>query len=174
MTLDVQCNDPWNDLTALLGQLESQHGRLLELTEDKLSAVRRNDLLRMVEIERAQRRLAAEIRSTEQARRKRVETLAGTWGLNEKAAGRLTLKELASRASAPQAQALTERGAALRLAMARLARTNRLTSSVCREVLHHLRAVFASVRESLALAAGYSGSGVAVASSGRPLFDTIG
>lgn len=135
-----------DDLTHLMGTLESLHGDLAGLMERKVDAMRRADVEGLSELGAKEIALTQRLRERDVMRRRVLERIGKELGLNAARARTLTVSQLSPHLDEPQRANLMEAARKLRSAVFRSARTNRLAGVIAREVLEHMRWVFASVR----------------------------
>jgi len=162
------------DLTRLLDDLRATHEELLGVIREKLDAMKRADLRVMREMTIKEQALARTIQQREGLRRQLMDAIGAALGLSGGAARAITISRLAARLSVEQADALRRTARALGSVMHEVAHSNRIAGSTCREVINHLRWVFASVRPTPDAPSGYAVNGAHVTSPATMLFETVG
>ncbi len=161
------------DLIRLLGGLQKLHGQLRSLVEVKIDAMKRADIAAMGELSRQEQTLAERLATYEESRRRLMEAMGEELGLSSQAARAITVSQLASRLSQPQRSLLRDAAGKLREVASQVAQANRVAGVVSREILNHLKFVFASVRPKEGQPVGYCGDGAPVGSGKMQIFETV-
>ncbi len=164
----------FRDLLRLFDALAELNERLFVLLGSKIDAMKRADLAAMRGCGEGERELVEQLQQREGLRRQLMDAIGEELGLSSRAARLLTVTQLASRISEPQRAALLKAADLVRKAVLKVAQANRVVGTVSREVLNHLKWVFASVRPRDEKPAGYAGDGVLVTSSGAAMFEMVG
>jgi hypothetical protein len=103
-----------------------------------------------------------------------MDAIGEALGLSSRSARALSITQLAPRLVDPQRAALTDAADRVRKAVLKVTQANRVAGVVSREILHHLKWIFASVRPRDEKPMGYAGDGAMVPSCGTPMFETVG
>lgn len=157
-----------DELLALMSTLEELHGELAEVAERRMDAMRRADLEAMAALSVRDAELARRLRETEEARRGVLERIGSTTVRNGGRNRMPTVSQLSLILDEGERARLMDAAKRLRAAVFRSGRLHRLAGSVAREVLDHLRWVFASMREK-----GVGESGYGVTGQGRRILDAV-
>ncbi len=162
------------EFSRLLDALCQLQMELADVLQLKLDAMRRADLPAM---QRVGEREVALVRSIEQRnglRLQLMDAMANDWQLPEGAGRTMTMSQLTARLSGGARDGLVCVVDRLRDAVALVARTNATVSVVAREVVGHLRWVFASVRPADEQPTGYAGDGAVVTVPTAGIFEMMG
>lgn len=162
------------DLVRLLDQMRSLYGQMFTLIDEKLAAMRRSDVEAMTHAGTKETVLADRLGEREGLRKQLMDAVGEEIGLASRSGRRLTVSQLANRLADRDKAALLAAADRLRREVAKVAQANRVAGVVAREVVSHLRWVFAAVRPCEEEPAGYSKSGVVVSRSAGPMFDAVG
>ena len=135
-----------DDLITLMGTLETIHGDLAGLMQRNVEAMRRADVEGLTELGAKEIALTQRLRERDAMRRQVLERIGKSLGLNAARARTLTVSQLTMHLDGPQRTKLMAAARKLRTEVFRSARTNRIAGAIAREVLEHMRWVFASVR----------------------------
>lgn len=162
------------DLVRLLDGLTAAHQELLVAIRDKLAAMKRADLHTMREMTIKEQRLARSIQEREGFRRQLTDNIGIAIGLAPGEARTLTVSQLATRLPPSTADALTAAAERLRDIMHKVAQSNRVAGTACREVINHMKWVFASVRPKEDTPVGYAGDGALVGTNSTKIFEATG
>jgi len=163
-----------NDLVKLLDGLYGLHDELTGVIRGKIEAMKRADTEQMRCHGEREHALVEAIREREGLRRQLMDLVAKDIGLPARSARTISLRQLAARTPHPHREALEGAGDRLRVCMARVAAANRVASETARQVVGHLRWVFASVRPGDSRPMGYSQAGRLVAAAETSLLDAMG
>lgn len=163
-----------HDLVRLLDGLAVTHTELLDAVREKLAAMKRADLHTMREMTIKEQTLARTIQEREGLRRQIMDIIGSQIGLASGEARTLTVSQLATRLPAESGQALTCSVQKLRDIMHKVAQSNRVAGVACREVINHMKWVFASVRPKDDPPVAYADNGALVGSSATKLFEVVG
>jgi len=162
------------DLLRLLDALATMNEQLYTLIGTKIDAMKRADLHAMRECGARERDMVRNMHEREGFRRQLMDAIGEDWGLSPRSARELSVTQLASRLAGSQGTALSEAAGRVRKAVFKVTQANRVAGVVCREILHHLKWIFASVRPGDEKPAEYAGDGVMVPSRNTPMFETVG
>ena len=162
------------DLLKLLESLQNLFEQLLGLVQSKFEAMRRADVPAMQALSERERELAAHLHEREGFRRQLVGAMSEELALPPETARALAVSQIASRVSKPQQKGLLDAAERLRLTVSKVTQANRVAGAVSREILNHLKWVFASVRPKDAEPAVYAGDGALVARANNRIFETVG
>ena len=173
MTKTIEANR-LRDLLRLLDTLATMNAQLFTLIGSKIDAMKRADLHAMRECGERERDMVQQMQEREGLRRQLMDAIGEVLGLSSRSARALSVTQLASRLVDPQRAALTEAADRVRKAVFKVTQANRVAGVVSREILHHLKWIFASVRPRDEKPAGYAGDGVMVSNCGTPMFETVG
>lgn len=164
----------FGDLLKLFGSLETLHVRLLKLIQAKIDAMKQADATRIGELTRQEQEVAQRIHEREGFRRQLMDAIGGQLGLPPRAARVLSVSQLAARIPEPQHAKLVSAADRLRARVARVAAANHVAGAVARQIVNHLKWVFAAVRPAGDGTEGYSGKGVLLPVAETRVFDTVG
>jgi len=170
----VDASKQVRDLVRLLDDLTVTHKELLGAVREKLAAMRRADLHTMREMTVKEQTLARTIQEREGLRRQLMDIIGTQIGLTPGEARSLTMSQLATRLEPEASQALMNSAQVLRGIMHKVAQSNRVAGVACREVINHMKWVFASVRPKDDPPVAYAGNGTLVGSSATKLFEVVG
>lgn len=158
----------------MLDTLRQQQAQLLDCIESKLDAVRRADVPAMQDLYRKEATLVSQIRERDGFRRQLMDRIGCELGWPVGAGRALHISKLASRVTAAERAPLLDAARELRDAALAVQRANRVTGAVSRELLNHLRTVFASVVPKNDSPVGYTGDGAVVCQSDVRVFEAVG
>ena len=164
----------FNELLKLFGGLETLHDRLLKLIQAKIDAMKQADVVRISELTGQEQEVARRIHEREGFRRQLIDAIGEQLGLPPRAARVLSVSQLAARLPEPQHSKLLSAADGLRTRMTRVAAANRVAGAVAREIVSHLKWIFAAVRPAGDGTDGYSGKGVLLPVAETRVFDTVG
>jgi len=162
------------DLIRLFGVLKDLHGQLLVLIQLKMDAMRRADLAVVNELNQREQAMVRRLEEREGLRRPLMDSIGAELGLPSRAARELTVSQLAARLSEPARRSLVDAANELRAVVAQVARLNRVAGAFTRDVMNHLKWVFASVRPKEDGPSGYTGMGVAATAADLRIFEAVG
>lgn len=162
------------DLLKLLDTLATMNEQLFTLIGSKIDAMKRADLHAMRDCGEQERDMVQRMQEREGMRRQLMDAIGEEWGLSSRSARALSVTQLASRLVDSQRTALCAAADRVRKAVFKVTQANRVAGVVSREILHHLKWIFASVRPRDEKPAGYAGDGVMVPSCNTPMFETVG
>ena len=162
------------DLIALLTQLSELHDELFSLVDEKISAMRSADLDAMRVCNDKEHLLARRLHERQGLRVQLTEALGKELGIAPAVARAMTVSQLAMRVPASQCKTLTDAADRLRATIAKVAQANRVAGVISREIVNHLRWVFAAVRPQDDRPVDYGDAGVLVARSSTCLFEAVG
>lgn len=155
-------------------QLTSLHEELAGVIERKIDAVRRNDFQAVRDAGACEQALVTRIQEREGLRRQLVDAIGDQAGWPAGAARRLSAAQFSERLDESQRAPLSQRVEALRSGVAQVSRMNRVASAVCRNVLTHMKWVFAAIRPADGGASGYTGAGTPATRISTQLIDAVG
>ena len=164
----------FRDFLRLLDALATMNEQLFTLVGSKIDAMKRADLHAMRECGEREREMVQRMQEREGLRRQLMDAIGEELGLSSRSARALSVSQLASRLTEPQRAALIDAADRVRKAVLKVTQVNRVAGVVSREILHHLKWIFASVRPRDEKPAGYAGDGVLVPNYGTPMFETVG
>ena len=162
------------DLIKLMGGLQRLQERLLTLIRSKIDAMKRADAPAMRDLNDQERTVAKQLHERDGLRRQLMDAMGEEMGMPSGTARALSVSQLAARLPEPGRTTLLDAAGSLRKVMSRVAQVNRIAGAVSREILNHLKWVFASVRPAEGRPVGYSGDGAVVGSSQSRIFETVG
>lgn len=162
------------DLNRLLGSLRKMQGQLLTLVQAKIDAMKRADIPTMRELSERERALARRLQEREGLRFQLMDAIGKELGLPAQKVRALPVSQLASRLPQQQQASLLDAAEKLRNVMSRVAQANRVAGAISREIVGHLKWVFASVKPQDEKPTGYSGDGALVAATDNRIFNAIG
>lgn len=146
------------ELVTLMSGLETMYGELTQLLEAKVEAMRRADVEGMSQLGAKEIALTQRMHERDTLRKQVLERIGKSIGLNNARSRTLTVSQLTTHLDEPQRATLMDAAKRLRTAVFRSARVNRLAGAVARDVLEHMRWVFASVRPKGQASGDYSGA----------------
>ena len=162
------------DLVRLLGSLQRLQGQLLTLVQSKIDAMKRADFSAMRDLNDQEQAVVKRLQEREGFRRQLADAIGEEVGLPPRSARALPVSQLAARLPEPERTDLLDAAGKLRRAVSRVVQANRVAGAVSREILNHLKWVFASVRPGEEKPVGYSGQGVAVGPCETRILETVG
>ncbi|MGB2986517.1 MAG: flagellar protein FlgN [Phycisphaerae bacterium] len=162
------------DLLRLFSSLRKLQEHLLALVQSKIDAMRRADIPAMRELDERERAIAKRLHQREGLRRQLMDAIGEEMGLPPQTARALTVSQLASRLPGPQRPGLLNAAEKLREAASKATQVNRVAGVISREILNHLKWVFASVKPADGEPVGYAGDGALVAPAETRIFETVG
>ncbi len=162
------------DLVRLLDQMASLYGQMFTFIDEKLAAMRRADEVAMTAANAKEHLLADRLAEREGLRKQLMDAVGDEIGLASRLGRQLTVTQLANRLSGSEKVAVLASADRLRKEVSRVSQANRVAGVVAREVVNHLRWVFAAVRPGDEKPSGYSKTGVVMSQSGGPMFDALG
>ena len=162
------------DLLRLLATLRHLHDKLGDVIDAKLGAMKRADIHAMRDLGEQEQSLAARIHEREGLRRQVMDRIGDEMALGKGLARTLSATQLAEQLRGVDKSAFQEAADLLGHSIRRVAQINRVAGVATREMLHHLRWVFASVRPQREETVGYAGDGTLVSPSNTRIFDAVG
>lgn len=161
------------DLIRLFGGMQKLQEQLRGLIAAKVDAMKRADITAVGEWCRQEQVLAKQLAEREVARRRIMDAMRKELGLPDKDARAVTVSQLASRMSESQRSILQDAADRLRKVALQVVQANRVAGIVSREILNHLKLVFASVKPKEGQPIGYSGDGAPVGSGKMQILETV-
>lgn len=162
------------DLITLLTRLSDLYDELFALVDEKIAAMRRADLDAMRACGDKEQLLARTLHERQGLRIQLMEALGKELGLPPAVARAITVSQLATHIPAPQRKVLTDAADRLRATIAKVAQANRVAGVISRELVNHLRWVFAAVRPQDDRPVDYGDAGVLVSRPATYLFEAVG
>jgi len=162
------------DLVRLFDGLRMLHDELFHVLESKIDAMRRADVTGIQSAGEREQVIVLRMQEREGFRRQLMEAIGGDLGLSAKAARSLTVSQLAARLPDPERNLVVNAGSRLQTVMAKSAQANRLAATIARDVVQHMKWVFAAVRPADAVPVGYTGRGRTVVIDDASLFEAVG
>lgn len=162
------------DLIRLFDGLRELHERLLDVIRSKIDAMKRADIAAMQEHVVEEQDLARRLQQREGLRRQLMDAIGKELGLKSLSARDLTVSQLESHLPESARRRLREQTNRLTEVVAKVARINRVAGALSREVLNHVKWVFASVKPKADKSAGYSGNGELLSEASSLVFETVG
>lgn len=158
-------------LAQLLDQLIARHEALHTVIADKLEAMRRSNVSAMLEASAREATVADEILKLDQQRAAVATDLATRmqWPANVT----VRIRALAARLEPAMAKKLIDRADVLREKMLAVARANRVVELVCKQMLQHMKAVFADLVQPDESNKTYSAGGGVERPAGPQVFNTV-
>lgn len=158
-------------LVRLLDQLIARHETLHTVIADKLEAMRRSNVPAMLEASAREAAVSDEILKLDQQRAAVATDLATRmqWPANVT----VRVRALASRLEPAAAKKLIDRADVLREKMLAVARANRVVELVCKQMLQHMKAVFADLVQPDEANKTYSAGGAVDRPAGPQVFNTV-
>lgn len=158
-------------LARLLDQLIARHEALHTVIADKLEAMRRSDVPAMLEASAREAAVADEILKLDQQRAAVATDLAAR--MQWPASVTVRIRALAARLEPAAAKRLIDRADVLREKMLSVARANRVVELVCKQMLRHMKAVFADLVQPDEANKTYSAGGAVDRPAGPQVFNTV-
>ncbi|MBI1827729.1 MAG: flagellar export chaperone FlgN [Planctomycetes bacterium] len=162
-----------SDLCRLFEQLRALYEELGGILQSRLAAMRRADVPAMEDCACQEQIVVRQLQERLGLRSQLMEAVGATIGLPKPAAKQLSMTQLFAYLNESQKSALRTVADALRSAMLAVSNLNRVAAAATREVLNHLRFVFAAVRP-VGDGPCYSFAGGRMAVGGAIAFETIG
>lgn len=162
------------DVIKLLRVLHTLHTELLATVQGRIDAMKRADVRTLSELGERETAIVQRIEEREGLRRQLMDAVGEELGLPSMAARAMTVSQLAARLPVESRDALLQVGNDLRDVVTRTAQANRVAGAIAREVLNHMKWVFAAVRPKDANPAGYAGDGALVGRCDSRIFETVG
>ncbi len=162
------------DLVRLYDGLRFLHEELFNVIETKIASMRLADVAAIQSAAEAEQAVVARMREREGLRLQMMEAIGRDLGLTAKESRSMTVSQLSARLAKPEGKLLAAAASKLQIALARTKQANRLASSIARDVVEHMKSVFASVRPREAAFVGYTGRGRNVAGAESSLFEAVG
>ncbi|MCH8146479.1 MAG: flagellar protein FlgN [Planctomycetes bacterium] len=163
-----------DDLIKLLNRLSALHEDLLGVIRRKIDAMKRADIEGMREFGEQEQSIVVQIGEREGLRRQLMDLIGEDFKLPARSARSVSLKQLGARIPTAWQSILGDAGDRLRSCMTRVAAANRVAGEIARQVVTHLKWVFASVRPDDGEPVGYSRTGMLVSNTETRLFDAMG
>ncbi len=162
------------DLVILLGELERLYRRLLQQIERKIYALRHAKLEDIPELGREEQALVARIDERDGLRIQLIKAIANDYGWQDRMANSLTITQIAQPLDDEDRRQLFEVSSRLRKSLFEVAQANRIAGAIAREMSHHMKWVFASVRPNEGEVSGYSQRGEKLPQRETRLVDAMG
>ena len=162
------------DLVKLLHQLERLHDQLAVAVRSKLDAMRAADLTSLHAGGRKEQELVKRIHEREGLRRQIMDAIGDHLGMAPRTARLMTVSQLVERIPPEQGRPVGQAADALRNAVAAVARTNAIAGVVAKELVNHLRRVWAAVRPAGGDPVGYTDAGIPALGSSHRIFEALG
>ncbi len=162
------------DLVTLLNDLEQLYRRLLRQIERKIYALRHAKLDEIPILGREEQALVARIDERDGLRSQLIKAIASDYGWHTRSAQSLTITQIAQPLDEDVQRGLFETSARLRKALFEVAQANRIAGAIAREMNHHMKWVFDSVRPHEGQITGYSQRGEKVPQRENRLVDAVG
>ncbi len=162
------------DLVVLLNDLEQLYKRLLMQIERKLYALRHAKLEDIPELGREEQALVARIDERDGLRVQLIKAIAVDYGWQDRMANSLTISQIAQPLEDDGRRQLFEASTRLRKALFEVAQANRIAGAVAREMSHHMKWVFDSVRPLEGEFSGYCNRGQKLPQRETRLVDAMG
>lgn len=162
------------ELVSLLEGLTGLHEELLDTIQQKLVGMKGADLNAMRESTRREQRLVATIQEREGLRRQLMDAVGDELRLPPRTARSMSVSQLVKLIPVPAGRVLRARADELAKTMHKVAHVNRVAGATCREIVNHMRWVFAAVRPAADAPVGYAGNGALVGPTGTKIFEAMG
>lgn len=162
------------DLIKLLHVLRGLQEELLTVVQGRIDAMKRADIAGLSTLGGRELAIVKRIQEREGLRRQLMDAIGDELGLPSGTARTMTISQLAARVSPDAHDALRKAADDLRDVAMRTAQSNRIAGVVAREILLHMKWVFAAVRPKDAPPVGYAGDGALVGRSDSRIFETVG
>lgn len=177
------------DLVRLFDALRLLHDELFCVIESKIEAMRRADVAAIQAAAESEQVIVTRLKERVGFRNQLMEAIGqdlqlsanphqnqyrDRFGAVSGAARALTVSQLAARLPEPERSLVVNAASKLQAVMAKSAQANRLAATVAREVVQHMKWVFAAVRPTDAAPIGYTGRGQTVATADASLFEAVG
>jgi len=164
-------------LPELIRLLETQtglHEQLLDAIRDKLTAMKRADIVGVRAATTREQDLVATIQAREGLRRQLMDAIGRELSLTSRAARGLSVSQLMKLIPDASGRRLRAKADQLAQVMHRVAQSNRVAGAACREIVNHMKWVFAAVRPAADAPVGYAGDGALVGPTSTKIFEAIG
>lgn len=162
------------DLIRLFGAMEKLQTKMLELVGEKIDAMKRADLAGLHRLREQERALVERIREREGLRCQLLDLIGRGLGLPAPAGRALSVSQLAERIPLSEKKNFMDAALRLRSVVFHLAHANRLAGVISREVLNHVRWVFASVRPAESPTSGYAVDGARKSEPDARILEAVG
>ena len=162
------------DLVTLLDQLRALYEEMLALIGRKIEAMRKADLDAMRVCQQSEHELTKRVNEREGLRRQLMDAIGVELGLASGVGRALSISQFTEKLGKSERAGVISAADGLKSTIAKVAQSNRIAGVISREIVHHLRWVFAAVQPREQQPAGYSGAGVVVPCAGARLFETVG
>jgi len=146
----------------------------LILIQSKNDAMKRADIPAMRDLNDQEQTVVKQLQERDGFRRQLMDAIGEELGLPPRSARALSVSQLASRLPEPARTNLLDAAGKLRRAVSQVVQANCVAGAVSREILNHLKWVFASVRPAEEKPVGYSGQGVPVGPCDTRILETVG
>lgn len=162
------------EFTRLLDALCTLQGELAGVLQSKLEAMRGADLPAMQRLGEREAALVQRIEERNGLRKQLMDAMAQGCQLPAGAGRTMTISQICARLSGESRDGLIRVADRLRDAVDLVGRTNAIVAIVARELVDHLKWVFASVRPVDEHPTGYAGDGVVVTARSAGIFEMMG
>ena len=162
------------DLVRWLHHVQRLHQQLLSVVRAKIDAMRRADLPALRDLGERERVVVQRLHKRQALRPQLMDEIGEEMGLSQRTTHALSMSQLASRLSAAHGARVLAAAEGARRAMTQVAQANRVAGAVSRELINHLRWIFAAVKPKDAEPAGYRGDGGACPPADLRIFEAIG
>ncbi len=164
----------FRDLLEIFEQLRNLNDQLFTLIDAKIAAMKSADTSALTAFAEKERVLTERLREREGLRAQFMDAVGIELGLPQRAGRTLTMSQLAARLDGPQSAKLIVVADRLRSAVGQVLQANRVAGAVSREILNHLKWIFAAVRPREEKPELYSGAGVPLGRSGAAMLEVVG
>ncbi|NOT00813.1 MAG: hypothetical protein HOP29_09315 [Phycisphaerales bacterium] len=163
-----------DDLAALLDRIAVSYAALHECLEEKLACLRCAELENIDSFLGRERLLAAQLIEQDGMRRRIMEQLGRPYGMSAEKARGMPVRRLAERLGEPHSSRLCAAADRLKEQIGRTQALAGMVERVSRDVLVHVREMFAAVAAPFAGGEGYCPRGATRGSRPRELFEAVG
>jgi len=162
------------DLVRLFDTLRLLHEELFRVTDSKIDAMRHADTGAIQAAGENEQLIVTRLKEREGLRKQLMEAIGQDLGIAKNAARLLTVSQLATRLPEPERGLVVSAASRLQAAMTKSSQANRVAAAVAREVVQHMKWVFAAVRPAETALHGYTGRGQTIANTDASLFEIVG
>jgi len=162
----------FRDLLNLLEGMRAMHADMVALAADKLEAMRRADLAAMSHCAEREQTLSRRMTEREGLRKQLMDAVATELGIAGKGRA-LTVSQLAALLAEPAREEWLAVAGKLRETVLRLSRVNLLVGVAAREIVNHMKWVFAAVRPRPSARQGYAQRGSPVSGETELILEIV-
>ncbi|MHC5110820.1 MAG: flagellar export chaperone FlgN [Planctomycetota bacterium] len=162
-----------NDLCQVLQRMQELYNEIVVTVESKVRAMQEADMGSLQAVSDGEHELLGKVNETEGLRRQLMDRIGVELGMPVKTARVMTVTQLATKLSEEQAINLHRAADGLKHAVAETARSNRIAGVISRELVNHLKWIWAAARPSGTRSA-YNSYGQGETRIDARIFDAMG